>query len=73
MPTTSPLPNSRTEPDGSTVIRVLSYNIRSMRDDTEALARVITACAPDLTLVQEAPASSAGARSSPGSRPPPAR
>ncbi|MFF5019241.1 endonuclease/exonuclease/phosphatase family protein [Streptomyces sp. NPDC001165] len=49
------LPNSRTEPDGSSVIRVLSYNIRSMRDDTEALARVITACAPDLVLVQEAP------------------
>jgi endonuclease/exonuclease/phosphatase family metal-dependent hydrolase len=51
----APLPNSRTEPDGSAVLRVLSYNIRSMRDDTEALARVITACAPDLVLVQEAP------------------
>ena len=51
----APLPNSRTEPDGSAVIRVLSYNIRSMRDDTRALARVITACAPDLVLVQEAP------------------
>ncbi|MFB7735948.1 endonuclease/exonuclease/phosphatase family protein [Streptomyces sp. NPDC056112] len=49
------LPNSRTEPDGSAVIRVLSHNIRSMRDDTEALARVIRACAPDLVLVQEAP------------------
>ncbi|MEU3779153.1 endonuclease/exonuclease/phosphatase family protein [Streptomyces sp900129855] len=49
------LPNSRTEPDGSSVIRVLSYNIRSMRDDTDALARVITACAPDLVLVQESP------------------
>ncbi|MFJ8994501.1 endonuclease/exonuclease/phosphatase family protein [Streptomyces sp. NPDC102279] len=54
-PTASPLPASRTEPDGSAVIRVLSYNIRSMRDDTAALARVITACAPDLVLVQEAP------------------
>ncbi|MFE1954904.1 endonuclease/exonuclease/phosphatase family protein [Streptomyces sp. NPDC059524] len=53
--TTSPLPNSRTEPDGSAVIRVLSYNIRSLRDDTAALARVIKACAPDLVLVQEAP------------------
>ncbi|MGW2487714.1 endonuclease/exonuclease/phosphatase family protein [Streptomyces sp. NPDC001606] len=51
----APLPNSTTEPDGSAVIRVLSYNIRSMRDDTAALARVITACAPDLVLVQEAP------------------
>ena len=49
------LPNSRTEPDGSAVIRVLSYNIRSMRDDTDALARVIRACEPDLVLVQEAP------------------
>jgi endonuclease/exonuclease/phosphatase family metal-dependent hydrolase len=41
-----------TEPD---VVRVLSYNIRSMRDDREALARVIRACAPDLVCVQEAP------------------
>lgn len=50
-----PLPDSRTEPDGSAVIRVLSYNIRSMRDDREALVRVIKACAPDLVLIQEAP------------------
>ncbi|MFJ3883947.1 endonuclease/exonuclease/phosphatase family protein [Streptomyces rubrogriseus] len=49
------LPNSRTEPDGSAVLRVLSYNIRSLRDDTDALARVIKACAPDLVLLQEAP------------------
>ncbi|MGH4027708.1 endonuclease/exonuclease/phosphatase family protein [Actinomycetota bacterium Odt1-20B] len=49
------LPNSRTEPDGSAVVRVLSYNIRSMRDDEAALARVIAACAPDLVLIQEAP------------------
>ncbi|MFJ4683291.1 endonuclease/exonuclease/phosphatase family protein [Streptomyces sp. NPDC088789] len=46
------LPSSVTEPD---VIRVLSYNVRSLRDDHAALARVITACAPDLVLVQEAP------------------
>lgn len=52
---TTPLPSSHTEPDGSAVIRVLSYNIRSLRDDTGALARVISACAPDLVLVQEAP------------------
>lgn len=51
----TPLPNSRTEADGSAVVRVLSYNIRSMRDDEDALARVIRACAPDLVLVQEAP------------------
>ncbi|ANH91135.1 endonuclease [Streptomyces sp. SAT1] len=49
------LPNSRTEADGSAVVRVLSLNIRSMRDDTAALARVISACAPDLVLLQEAP------------------
>lgn len=49
------LPESRTDPDGSATIRVLSYNIRSMRDDTDALARVIRACAPDLVLIQEAP------------------
>ncbi|MCW7945332.1 endonuclease [Streptomyces hygroscopicus] len=55
MATTITLPNSRTESDGSAVIRVLGYNIRSMRDDTDALARVIRACAPDLVLVQEAP------------------
>ncbi|MDT0406125.1 endonuclease/exonuclease/phosphatase family protein [Streptomyces edwardsiae] len=55
MATTPLLPDSRTESDGSAVIRVLSYNIRSMRDDTGALARVITACAPDLVLLQEAP------------------
>ncbi|MEU4211423.1 endonuclease/exonuclease/phosphatase family protein [Streptomyces sp. NPDC026206] len=49
------LPASRTESDGSAVVRVLSYNIRSMRDDTAALARVVRACAPDVLCVQEAP------------------
>ncbi|AIR97947.1 endonuclease/exonuclease/phosphatase family protein [Streptomyces glaucescens] len=53
--TPPPLPNSTTEADGSAVVRVLSYNVRSLRDDTGALARVISACAPDLVLVQEAP------------------
>ncbi|AEN09472.1 MULTISPECIES: endonuclease/exonuclease/phosphatase family protein [unclassified Streptomyces] len=51
----TPLPDSRTEPDGSALVRVLSYNVRSLRDDTEALARVIRACAPDLVCLQEAP------------------
>ncbi|MGW6392394.1 endonuclease/exonuclease/phosphatase family protein [Streptomyces sp. NPDC055103] len=51
----SELPNSLTEADGSAVLRVLSYNVRSMRDDEDALARVIRACAPDLVFVQEAP------------------
>ncbi|MBT2386863.1 endonuclease/exonuclease/phosphatase family protein [Streptomyces sp. ISL-11] len=49
------LPASRTEPDGSVVVRVLSYNVRSMRDDVPALGRVISACAPDVVCVQEAP------------------
>ncbi len=48
------LPGSATEPDAA-VVRVLSYNVRSMRDDTAALARVIRACAADVVLVQEAP------------------
>ncbi|MGC5345911.1 endonuclease/exonuclease/phosphatase family protein [Streptomyces sp. DT171] len=53
--TTTPLPDSRTEPDGSVVVRVLCYNVRSLRDDREALVRVIRACVPDLVFVQEAP------------------
>ncbi|GLV73695.1 endonuclease/exonuclease/phosphatase family protein [Streptomyces hygroscopicus] len=48
------LPGSTTGPDAA-VVRVLSYNVRSMRDDREALARVIRACAPDIVCVQEAP------------------
>lgn len=35
--------------------RVLSYNIRAMRDSREALARVIAACRPDVVCLQEAP------------------
>jgi len=53
--TVADLPASTTEPDGTAVVRVLSYNVRSLRDDTAALARVVRACAPDLVLVQEAP------------------
>ncbi|WP_406860467.1 endonuclease/exonuclease/phosphatase family protein [Streptomyces sp. HUAS MG47] len=49
------LPDSRTETDGSAVVRVLSYNVRSLRDDEDALTRVVRACAPDLVFVQEAP------------------
>ncbi|GGZ54024.1 hypothetical protein GCM10010387_55080 [Streptomyces inusitatus] len=49
------LPESGVAVDGSAVIRVLSYNVRSLRDDEEALGRVIRACGPDLVLVQEAP------------------
>ncbi|WP_075735715.1 endonuclease/exonuclease/phosphatase family protein [Streptomyces acidiscabies] len=36
-------------------IRVLTYNIRSMRDNPQALARIIKAATPDLVLLQEAP------------------
>ncbi|MDX6202137.1 MAG: hypothetical protein QOJ83_1637 [Frankiales bacterium] len=36
-------------------LRVLSYNVRSMRDDHEALAAVIRQAEPDLVCVQEAP------------------
>jgi endonuclease/exonuclease/phosphatase family metal-dependent hydrolase len=38
-----------------TTIRLLSYNIRSMRDDRAALARVIRRLEPDIACVQEAP------------------
>lgn len=36
-------------------VRLLSYNIRSMRDDRVALARVIRGQRPDVVCVQEAP------------------
>jgi endonuclease/exonuclease/phosphatase family metal-dependent hydrolase len=36
-------------------LRLLSYNIRSLRDDPMAVAAVIRACEPDVVCVQEAP------------------
>lgn len=36
-------------------MRVLSYNVRSLRDDAAAVAAVIRACEPDVVMVQEAP------------------
>src|SRR3978361_1259259 len=36
-------------------LRVLSYNVRSMRDDRDALGQVIRAAEPDVVLVQESP------------------
>jgi endonuclease/exonuclease/phosphatase family metal-dependent hydrolase len=33
----------------------MSYNVRSLRDDVDAVARVVRRCAPDVLLVQEAP------------------
>ncbi|WP_280699983.1 endonuclease/exonuclease/phosphatase family protein [Kitasatospora sp. GP82] len=50
-----PLPPSGDEPDGGRRVRLLSYNIRSLRDDRRALVRVIRACEPDLICLQEAP------------------
>ena len=38
-----------------TTLRLLSYNVRSMRDDTDALARVMREIAPDVAIIQEAP------------------
>lgn len=38
-----------------TDIRVLSYNIRALRDDADAVSAVMRACAPDIVCVQEAP------------------
>ncbi|WP_406295829.1 endonuclease/exonuclease/phosphatase family protein [Embleya sp. NBC_00888] len=40
---------------GTGEIRVMSYNVRSLRDDREALVRIVRHCAPDLLCVQEAP------------------
>jgi len=38
-----------------TVLRLLSYNIRSLRDDEDAVTRVIKAARPNVVLIQEAP------------------
>ncbi|MDQ6849758.1 MAG: endonuclease/exonuclease/phosphatase family protein [Actinomycetota bacterium] len=38
-----------------TAIRVLSYNLRSLRDDRAAAVRVIRAADPDVVCIQEAP------------------
>jgi endonuclease/exonuclease/phosphatase family metal-dependent hydrolase len=38
-----------------TSVRLLTYNVRSMRDDREALGRVIRSAEPDVVLVQESP------------------
>jgi endonuclease/exonuclease/phosphatase family metal-dependent hydrolase len=37
------------------IVRLLSYNVRSLRDDTDALIRVVRGCRPDLVCLQEAP------------------
>jgi endonuclease/exonuclease/phosphatase family metal-dependent hydrolase len=38
-----------------TEVRLLSYNVRSLRDDAQAVSTVIRACEPDVVCVQEAP------------------
>jgi len=40
---------------GVTTLRLLSYNVRSMRDDVDALGRVMRELAPDVAIIQEAP------------------
>ncbi|PJN27099.1 endonuclease/exonuclease/phosphatase family protein [Kitasatospora sp. CB02891] len=49
------LASSGVEPDGARRVRVMSYNVRSLRDDRTAVARVIRACDPDVVCVQESP------------------
>jgi endonuclease/exonuclease/phosphatase family metal-dependent hydrolase len=36
-------------------VRVLTWNVRSLRDDAAGVARVIRAAAPDIAFIQEAP------------------
>jgi endonuclease/exonuclease/phosphatase family metal-dependent hydrolase len=38
-----------------TDLRVMTYNVRSLRDDVDAVAAVVRESAPDVLLVQEAP------------------
>lgn len=49
------LPAPGPQPDGSEIVRVVSYNIRSLRDDRTAVVRVLRALQPDLVCVQESP------------------
>ncbi len=41
--------------DAAAELRILTYNIRSLRDDRQAVARVMAASTPDVVCVQEAP------------------
>lgn len=40
---------------GTVALRVASYNVRSLRDDVDALVRVVRAIEPDVLCLQEAP------------------
>ncbi|WP_031071895.1 endonuclease/exonuclease/phosphatase family protein [Streptomyces sp. NRRL WC-3742] len=53
--TAAPAAPVRPPSPGARRLRLLSYNVRSLRDDRRALARVIRACEPDLVCVQESP------------------
>jgi endonuclease/exonuclease/phosphatase family metal-dependent hydrolase len=44
-----------TSPDGPPTLRLLTYNVRSLRDDADAVARVIRAAEPHVVCIQEAP------------------
>jgi endonuclease/exonuclease/phosphatase family metal-dependent hydrolase len=39
----------------TTELRVLTYNVRALRDDAAAVSRIIRECDPDVVCVQEAP------------------
>jgi len=47
------MPERRSSPVAE--LRLLSYNVRSLRDDGDAVAQVIRACSVDVVAVQEAP------------------
>ena len=36
-------------------LRLMTWNVRSLRDDRSSVVRVIQRCAPDVLFVQEAP------------------
>jgi endonuclease/exonuclease/phosphatase family metal-dependent hydrolase len=40
---------------GEVPVRIMSYNVHSLRDDPGALAEVVAAAAPDVLVIQEAP------------------
>lgn len=49
------VPDGNSAADDRVDVRVLTYNVRALRDDDAALMRVIRACRPDVVCVQEAP------------------
>ncbi|KQX64431.1 endonuclease/exonuclease/phosphatase family protein [Angustibacter sp. Root456] len=42
-------------PDRRAVVRVVTYNVRDLLDDRDAVAHVVRACRPDVLCLQEAP------------------